>query len=83
MGAAKDATRSPENIISTPLPGETLAMFYTCSRALVFHLLSRSSVIGDGELPHAGEYWAGKVFGTSDNRCKMVRRDGFTLAEER
>ncbi|KAI1784172.1 galactose oxidase [Ganoderma leucocontextum] len=61
MGVAKDATRSPEDVISTPLPGETLAMFYARSR----------------------EYWAGKAFGTSDNRGKMLRRDGFTLAEER
>ncbi|TFK70659.1 hypothetical protein BDN72DRAFT_958623 [Pluteus cervinus] len=27
MGVAKDATRSPEAVISTPLPGETLAMY--------------------------------------------------------
>ena len=32
MGVAKDATRSPEDVISTPLPGETLAMFYARSR---------------------------------------------------
>ena len=32
MGVSKDATRSPEDIQSTPLPGETLAMFYACSR---------------------------------------------------
>ncbi|RPD60274.1 galactose oxidase [Lentinus tigrinus ALCF2SS1-7] len=61
MGVAKDATRSPEDVISTPLPGETLAMFYARSR----------------------EYWAQKAYGTSDNRGKLLRRDGFTLAEER
>lgn len=33
--------------------------------------------------PIAGEYWAQKAYGTSDNRGKMLRRDGFTLAEER
>ncbi|KAG6811499.1 hypothetical protein H0H92_007147 [Tricholoma furcatifolium] len=32
MGVAKDTTRSAEDIISTPLPGETLAMFYGRSR---------------------------------------------------
>ncbi|RDB18721.1 Kelch domain-containing protein 4 [Hypsizygus marmoreus] len=32
MGVAKDASRSPEDVISTPLPGETLAMFYARSR---------------------------------------------------
>ncbi|KAF5380001.1 hypothetical protein D9615_006253 [Tricholomella constricta] len=32
MGVAKDATRSAEDIINTPLPGETLAMFYARSR---------------------------------------------------
>lgn len=31
MGVSKDANRSPEDIISTPLPGETLAMFYARS----------------------------------------------------
>ncbi|KAI0717154.1 hypothetical protein C8Q76DRAFT_616487 [Earliella scabrosa] len=61
MGVAKDATRSPEDVISTPLPGETLAMFYARSR----------------------EYWAQKAYGTSDNRGKMLRRDGFAMAEER
>ena len=33
MGVSKDTTRSPEDTISTPLPGETLAMFYARSRA--------------------------------------------------
>jgi len=32
MGVSKDTTRSPEDIQSTPLPGETLAMFYARSR---------------------------------------------------
>ncbi|KAI0330708.1 galactose oxidase [Cubamyces sp. BRFM 1775] len=61
MGVAKDATRSAEDVLSTPLPGETLAMFYARSR----------------------EYWAQKAFGTTDSRGKQLRRDGFTLAEER
>ncbi|EMD32276.1 hypothetical protein CERSUDRAFT_58809 [Gelatoporia subvermispora B] len=61
MGVAKDATRSAEDVLSTPLPGETLAMFYARSR----------------------EYWAGKAHESSDNRGKMLRRDGFALAEER
>ncbi|KAI0693520.1 galactose oxidase [Cerioporus squamosus] len=61
MGVAKDASRSPEDVISTPLPGETLAMFYARSR----------------------EYWAQKAYGKSDNRGKLLRRDGFTLAEDR
>ena len=30
-----------------------------------------------------GEHWTSKVFGTSDNRGKELRRDGFALAEER
>ncbi len=33
MGVSKDSTRSAEDIQSTPLPGETLAMFYARSRA--------------------------------------------------
>ncbi|KII91387.1 hypothetical protein PLICRDRAFT_38137 [Plicaturopsis crispa FD-325 SS-3] len=61
MGVAKDATRSPEDVVSTPLPGETLALFYARSR----------------------EYWAQKAHVTSDNRGKELRRDGFTLAQER
>lgn len=61
MGVAKDATRSAEDVISTPLPGETLAMFYARSR----------------------EHWSQKAHGTSDNRGKQLRRDGFALAEER
>ncbi|EGN92555.1 hypothetical protein SERLA73DRAFT_117156 [Serpula lacrymans var. lacrymans S7.3] len=61
MGVAKDTTRTAEDVISTPLPGETLAMFYARSR----------------------EYWAQKAHGTSDNRGKMLRRDGFGLAEDR
>ncbi|KZT19732.1 galactose oxidase [Neolentinus lepideus HHB14362 ss-1] len=32
MGVAKDTTRSTEDMLSTPLPGETLAMFYARSR---------------------------------------------------
>ncbi|KAF8901515.1 hypothetical protein CPB84DRAFT_1777507 [Gymnopilus junonius] len=32
MGVSKDATRSAEDVQSTPLPGETLAMFYARSR---------------------------------------------------
>ncbi|KAF9078054.1 hypothetical protein BDP27DRAFT_1388596 [Rhodocollybia butyracea] len=32
MGVSKDTARSPEEVLSTPLPGETLAMFYARSR---------------------------------------------------
>jgi hypothetical protein len=32
MGVSKNTTRSPEEVISTPLPGETLTMFYSRSR---------------------------------------------------
>lgn len=34
IGLAKDATRSEEEVLSTPLPGETLALFYARSRTL-------------------------------------------------
>ncbi|KAF8815207.1 hypothetical protein BYT27DRAFT_6768211 [Phlegmacium glaucopus] len=60
-GVSKDTTCSPEDIQSTPLPGDTLAMFYARSR----------------------EYWTQKAHGNSDNQGKQLRRDGFTLAEER
>ncbi|KAI0246941.1 hypothetical protein BJV78DRAFT_1250109 [Lactifluus subvellereus] len=61
MGVSKDTKRSEEDIISTPLPGETLAVFYARSR----------------------EYWAQKARENSDNKGKLLRRDGFSLAEER
>jgi len=61
MGVAKDNTRSLEDVISTPLPGETLASFYARSR----------------------EFWAQKAHKTSDNRGKLLRRDGFGLAEDK
>ncbi|KAG7097966.1 hypothetical protein E1B28_005276 [Marasmius oreades] len=61
MGVSKDTARSPEDVLSTPLPGETLAMFYARSR----------------------EYWSQKAHGSSEHRGKMLRRDGFALAEER
>ena len=80
MGVAKDATRSPEDVISTPLPGETLAMFYARSRQSDFQLIF---VVYATLISSLGEYWAQKAYGTSDNRGKMLRRDGFTLAEER
>lgn len=79
MGVAKDATRSPEDVVSTPLPGETLALFYARSRKL----LSSSSQHADHNLSSVGEYWAQKAHVTSDNRGKELRRDGFTLAQER
>ncbi|KAI0257724.1 hypothetical protein BC834DRAFT_920813, partial [Gloeopeniophorella convolvens] len=60
MGVTKDSKRSEEDILSTPLPGETLATFYARSR----------------------EYWAQKARESSDNRGKLLRRDGFSLAEE-
>ncbi|KAH7102188.1 galactose oxidase [Auriculariales sp. MPI-PUGE-AT-0066] len=63
MGVSRDATRSAEDALSTPLPGETLAAFYARSRT----------------------YWSERAFtsGASDQRGKMLRRDGFTLAQER
>jgi len=61
MGVSKDTKQSEEDIVSTPLPGETLAAFYGRSR----------------------EYWAQKARESSDNRGKLLRRDGFSLAEER
>jgi hypothetical protein len=44
MGVSKDTKRSEEDIISTPLPGETLAVFYARSREFYFFHSS------DGEL---------------------------------
>lgn len=79
MGVLKDNTRSQEDAISTPLPGETLAMFYARSREFTPSLFTAKFMI------HiiTGEYWAQKAHQSSDNRGKMLRRDGFALAQER
>ncbi|KAG8851378.1 hypothetical protein FRB96_009213 [Tulasnella sp. 330] len=61
LGSTKDANRSLEDQLSTPLPGESLATFYARSK----------------------DYWAQKAHETSDNRGKLLRRDGFGLAEDR
>jgi len=78
MGVSKDTTRSAEDIISTPEPGESLAIFYARSRK--FHSIpSLPSVINY----LGGEYWTQKAHAVSDNRGKQLRRDGFSFAEER
>lgn len=80
MGVAKDTARSVEDTLSTPLPGETLAMFYARSSKRTFRPFIRRPT----QLTYlAGEYWASKAHGVSDNRGKMLRRDGFALASER
>lgn len=53
-------------------------MFYARSRKSVLSRPSESILT-----PTAGEYWAQKAYGKSDNRGKLLRRDGFTLAEDR
>lgn len=60
---APAAAQTPEDAMSTPRAGETLAVFYARSRT----------------------YWAQRALtsGASDQRGKMLRRDGFALAEER
>jgi hypothetical protein len=40
IGVSKDTKRSEEDIISTPLPGETLAVFYARSRKFSFSFLA-------------------------------------------
>ena len=78
--SAKDATRSAEDVISTPAPGETLAMFYARSRTSHLDVLSSTKTDMD-----TGEYWAQKAHQehANDNRGKQLRRDGFGLAEAR
>jgi hypothetical protein len=41
LGVSKDTKRSEEDIISTPLPGETLAVFYARSRKFSFSILAK------------------------------------------
>lgn len=48
MGVAKDATRSPEDVLSTPLPGENLAMFYARSRTFSYpHTHTQAAILND------------------------------------
>ncbi|CED85351.1 glycoside hydrolase family 38 protein [Phaffia rhodozyma] len=61
LGVSKDAARSLEDTLSTPLPGEVLRDFYDRTR----------------------EYWTGKAHSHSDNRGKMLRKDGFEMASQR
>ncbi|KAI9462684.1 galactose oxidase [Russula earlei] len=74
MGVSKDTKGSEDDTASTPLPGESLAVFYG---------RSRESFLCNVRLEGHGEYWAQKARGSSDNRGKLLRRDGFSLAEER
>ena len=100
IGVSKDTKRSEEDIISTPLPGETLAVFYARSRkfSFSFSFLENGglevTVTNENVFPSpnnmnfyfwrisAGEHWAQKARESSDNRGKLLRRDGFSLAEE-
>ncbi|KAF7427847.1 hypothetical protein PC9H_007063 [Pleurotus ostreatus] len=54
MGVAKDTTRSAEDVISTPLPGETLAMFYARSREYWAQKVYDSNDIRGKELHRLG-----------------------------
>jgi hypothetical protein len=78
MGVAKDATRSLEDVLSTPIPGETLAMFYARSSTYFFLRLNESL-----KSMYTEDHWTGKATEQSDNRGKMLRRDGFALAQAR
>lgn len=78
MGVSKDTMRSAEDIISTPEPGESLAMFYARSRG--YHSIPSLPFSADYL---QGEYWTQKAHAVSDNRGKQLRRDGFSFAEER
>lgn len=64
----------------TPLPGETLAMFYARTRELgsTFGSICLFDIL-------VGDYWSAKALeqGVTESRGKMLRRDGFVLAEER
>lgn len=87
MGVAKDVTRSPEEMISTPLPGETLAAFYARSRERSsFYNPSVPSVNffrADGAWVNVGDHWSAKARETNDDKGKQARRAGFNMAQER
>ena len=81
--ASRRTRRGPQRTLSAR---RSPARPLLCSTpVLVRRLLSlvRWPLADNESLFSVGEYWAGKAFGTSDNRGKMLRRDGFTLAEER
>ena len=87
MGVSKDTKRSEEEMVSTPLPGETLAVFYARSRKFFFgngrlEATANEKLSQNRIFVHVGEYWAQKAREGSDNRGKLLRRDGFSLAEE-
>jgi len=88
MGVSKDTKRSEEDIVSAPLPGETLAAFYGRSRKLFLGSERLEAALNEKlsfnhDFAYPGEYWAQKARESSDNRGKLLRRDGFSLAEER
>lgn len=67
MGVAKDTTRTEEDVLSTPLPGENLRMFYA-----VCLIESTSS-----NIQRTRDYWAGTAYESSGSRGKALRREGF------
>ena len=75
LGTAKDAARTEEDILSTPLPGENLRLFYDRSRELV-QAVKLSSAHGG-----AGQYWAAQAYEWTGSRGKALRREGFGMSE--
>ncbi|KAF7304868.1 SET domain-containing protein [Mycena kentingensis (nom. inval.)] len=72
MGVAKDSERSPEDAMSTPIPGETLAVFYGRSKTYWAQKALESSELQERQPVKGGR-----------QQGKQVRRDGFALAQER
>lgn len=72
-----DSKTSPEDAMSTPLPGETLAQFYNRS-SMASCSFSKAHIDNV-----SGEYWASKAFAASEERGKELRRGGFSMAQER
>jgi len=94
MGVSKDTTRSLEDTLSTPLPGEKLRDFYERSRSfpspfspslVLCRVLTSSLLFWVLFGACTGEYWAQRAHAVthSDNKGKMLRRDGFSLAEQK
>lgn len=53
MGVSKDTARSAEDQISTPLPGETLAVFYArSSTCLIFRVEFWLTLVYQGSIGH-------------------------------
>jgi hypothetical protein len=78
QGSSKDSdaqaqAENAEESLATPLPGDTLAVFYARTKDYWARKAHQAQEDRQGRSENRG----------SENRAKLLRRDGFALAEER